>query len=280
MNIQVSLYTLFICVALFLASCSNDDDIPGGIEPTEHILNAFQAHYPNGKNARWKISHDFYVVEFQNPLVDTRAWFTETGIWMMDETDLPLKEIPHSVTEALRQSEYASWIIDEAAILHRSGMTFIYKIEVKNEKQERILYYSRCGNLIKTVEDTKNYEEEPIFIPEQITNLMTTIFPDAALLYMETDANGSTLYLLDGTTYKIARLNSEYFWQHTTWQVTEKEVPALVLEKFETSEYGNDPVRSLWIWIDAKGEFYLFEVLRDGRPATVKLDVFGNIVPA
>lgn len=280
MNIQVSLYTLFICLALLLAGCSNDDDIPGGIEPTEHLLKAFQAQYPNGKNARWKISHDFYVVEFQNPLVDTKAWFTETGIWMMDETDLPIKEIPQAVKAAIRESEYVSWTIDEAAILHRAGMAFIYKIEVKNEKQERILYYSSCGNLIRIVEDTKNYEEEPIFIPEQVTDLMATAFPNTALLYMETDANGSILYLLDGTTYKIARLNSEYYWQNTTWEITEKDVPALVLEKFKSSEYGNDPIRSIWVWIDAEGEFYLFHITRNDRPATVKLDVFGNIVPA
>lgn len=279
MNIQLSFFTLFACVALFLSGCSNDDDIPGGIEPTEHILNAFQEKYPNGKDARWKISHDFYVVEFQNPLVDTKAWFTETGIWMMDETDLPLKEIPHPVTEAIQQSEYASWTLDDAEIVHRAGMAFIYKIEVKKEKQERDLYYSSCGNLIKTVNDTKNYEDEPIFVPEQVTNLMATTFPTAALLYMESDANGYILYLLDGTTYKIVHLNSEYLWQNTTWQLTEEEVPVLILDKFKASEYGNDPILSIWVLVNADGEFHLFEVIHNGHPTTVKLDVFGNIVP-
>lgn len=278
MNAKITFFTVFTGFLLLLAGCHKDDDIPGGIEPTEPIIKAFDEKYPYGKDAQWKIAHNFYVVEFNNPLISTVAWFTETGTWMMDETDLPIREIPSPITSAIQQSKYASWTMEEADILNRRGMAYIYKVEVKKEKKETDLYYSQCGNLIKTVEEAAHYEDEPIFIPEKVTHLMESTFSNAALLYMEENPTGVTLYLLEGTTYKIAELSKQYTWKSTTWEVKEQEVPALILEKFRASAYGNDPIRSIWELENIDGDFHLFHVLHNGQETTVKLNVFGNIV--
>ena len=50
------------------------------------------------------------------------------------------------------------------------------------------------------------------------------------------------------------------------------------MNAFRTSEYRNDTVESIYMYVDANGAFYKFNVAHNGQAVTVEFDVFGNIV--
>ena len=279
MNAKISVLTSFACFILLLAGCSRDNEnIPGGIEPPKTILDAFNLKYPEATDTEWTVDDDYYVIGFKNNHLDNKAWFSHTGVWAMIKTDLPLNQLPEAISASIRQSNYADWLIEEVDTIGRAGMGTVYKVEVEKGKQETDLYYTVYGNLIKAIDDAVNQEDIPIVVPDKIANLMEVTFAGAELLDIEKQTFDVKLAILDKTVFKTVLLNEEYSWQSTTWQLSEKEVPATILESFNASEYSHDKITHIYIYTDADGAFYKFSVIHNGQEVTVTFDVFGNIV--
>ena len=278
MNAKISVFTIFTCFALLLASCSKDDEnIPGGIEPPKVILDAFNQLYPNASDTKWTVQNDYYVITFENNNVDNTVWLDHTGVWSMIESEYSLSQLPQAISTSIKQSAYADWNVEEADTIGRAGFGTVYKVEVEKGNQETDLYYSVYGNFIKAINAEGNVDA-PIIVPDQVANLMELTFHGCVLLDIIDQTNGVQLMMLDGTIFKIAQLNEEYSWQSTTWQISESEVPGVVMNGFLQSEYGNDTIDSIYILVDTNGTFYKFNVIQNGSAVTVEFDVFGNIV--
>lgn len=198
----------------------------------------------------------------------------------MIKTDLPLNQLPTAISNDIKQGKYAGWKIEEADTIGRAGMGTVYKVEVEVEKaeQETDLYYTLYGDLIKAVDNAKDDVDRPISVPEKVADLMELTFQGAELLDIENTTFGVQLAILDGKTLKIVELTQIYTWKSTTWKVSEQEVPTVIMDAFKASEYGNDPVESIYMFTDANGAFHKFNVIHNGQAVTVEFDVFGNIV--
>lgn len=278
MNAKISVFTLFACFALVLASCSKDDEnIPGGIEPPKVILDAFNMKYPDVSGAKWTVSNDYYVADFETNGLDNKAWFDHNGVWSMIESELPLNQLPQAISTSIQQSAYADWNVEEADTIGRAGFGTVYKVEVEKGNQETDLYYSVYGNFIKAINASGN-EDAPIVVSDQVANLMEFTFHGATLLDILIQTSGVQLIMLDGTVFKTGQLNKDYIWQSTTWQIMVNEVPSLVMNGFLKSEYGNGTIDSVYVLIDANGTFYKFNVIQNGSAVTAEFDVFGNVV--
>ena len=279
MKTKISIFTIFASFALLFANCSKDDEnIPGGIEPPKTILDAFKAKYPDAHDTEWTVNDDYYIIDFENNSLDNTAWFDHLGVWAMIKTDLPLNLLPAAISADIKQGKYAGWKIEEADTIGRAGMGTVYKVEVEKAKQETDLYYTLYGDLIKTSDNAKDDIDQPIIIPEKVADLMGLTFQGAELLDIENTTFGVQLAILDGKTLKIVELTQIYTWKSTTWEVSEQEVPTVIMDAFRASEYGNDQVESIYMFIDANGAFHKFNVIHDGQAVTVEFDVFGNIV--
>lgn len=280
MNAKISICTIFACFAFLFAGCSDDDEnVPGGIEPPKFITDAFQVKYPGAQDTEWTVVNDYYVADFKQDSAKVNAWFTPTsGQWVMDETSLRVTRIPEEITTAIQAGIYAGWSVDDAFIINRDGFGPVYKVEVEKGNMDAYLYMSQYGDLIQVKDNTEDSTDMPILIPSQVANLMELTFAGCELLYMEPNSQGYVLYMLDKTTFKIAQLNSNYIWQSTTWKLSSEQVPETIMQAFMSSSYGGDSVNSIYTLLNADGTFYLFNVTHNGQAATVKFDVFGNIV--
>ncbi|WP_289007134.1 PepSY-like domain-containing protein [uncultured Parabacteroides sp.] len=278
MNIRSIFLSLFAVLGLFLASCdNNDDDHKNAIEPTEPVMQAFNKKYPNASNPIFTIEGNYYVAEFTNNSVSTEAWLTEQGKWMMDKADTPFNQLPEAVTAAFDNGLYAGWKVDDSYTINRDSMTVVYKIDAEKGNSDMDLYYSLYGNLIKAVNDERN-EDAPIVIPAEVHTLMAFTFATCDLLDIQSNADGYILNMLDGKVYKIAQLNKNYLWQSTSYQITEQDVPEIIMDSFQSTGYAGDTIESILVKIDANGTFYTFTVDHNGQSTEVTFDAIGNIV--
>lgn len=278
MNAKTTLFTLFAGLVILLAGCdNNDDDHKDAIEPTEPVMQAFNKKYPNASNPIFTIEGNYYVAEFTNNGVSTEAWLTEQGKWMMDKADTPFNQLPEAVTAAFDNGLYAGWKVDDSYTINRDSMTVVYKIDAEKGNSDMDLYYSPYGNLIKAVNDEGN-EDAPIVIPAEVHTLMAFTFATCDLLDIQSNANGYILNMLDGKVYKIAQLNKNYLWQSTSYQITEQDVPEIIMDSFQSTGYAGDTIESILVKIDANGTFYTFTVDHNGQSTEVTFDAIGNIV--
>lgn len=278
MNVKATLFTAFAGLAVLLTACdNNDDDHKDAIEPTRPVVQAFNEKYPDASRPIFTIEGNYYVAEFTNNGVSTEAWLTEQGKWMMDKADTPFNQLPQPVTTAFNNGLYAGWKVDDTYTIRRDSMATIYKIEAEQGNSDLDLYYSPYGNLIQAVPDKGN-EDAPIIIPAEVHTLMNLTFATCQLLYIQSNADGYILNLLDGEVYKIAQLNKDYRWQSTSYNISEQEVPAIVLNAFQSTGYASDTIQSITIKLDANGTFYTFSVNHNGQSTEVTFDALGNEV--
>lgn len=278
MNTRSILFSLIAGVALLMAGCDKtDNDHKNAIEPTEPVLQAFNDKYPDATNTLFTIEGNYYVAEFTNNGVSTEAWLTDQGKWMMDKADTPFNQLPQDVTTAFDNGLYAGWKVDDTYTIHRDSMAVVYKIEAEKADSDMDLYYSGYGNLIKAVPDKGN-EDAPIVIPDAVHTLMNLTFATCNLLDIQANADGYVLNMLDGKVYKIAQLNKDYRWQSTSYQIAEQDVPAIIMNSFQSTGYASDTIQSITVKIEAAGTFYTFTVDHNGQSTDVTFDAIGNVV--
>lgn len=278
MNAKATFFTLFAGLAILLTGCDNDNnDHKDAIEPTEPVMQAFNEKYPEAINPIFTIEGNYYVAEFMNSGISTEAWLTEQGKWMMDKADTPFNRLPSDVTTAFNNGLYAGWKVDDSYTINRDSMAVIYKINAEKGNSDMDLYYSQYGNLIRAVNDEGN-EDTPIVIPAEVHKLMTFTFATCELLDIQSNTDGYILNLLDGEVYKIAQLNKDYRWQSTSYQITEQDVPDIIMNAFKSTGYSNDTIQSITVKLDANGTFYTFTVTHKGQDTEVTFDALGNVM--
>lgn len=276
MNAKATLFTFFAGLAILLTGCDNDDnDHKDAIEPTEPVMQAFNKKYPDAVKPIFTIEGNYYVAEFMNKGISTEAWLTDQGKWMMDKADTPFNQLPSDLTTAFNNGLYSGWKVDDSYTINRDSMGVVYKINAEQGNSDMDLYYSQYGNLIKAVNDAGN-EDAPIVIPTEVHTLMAFTFASCELLDIQANTDGYILNLLDGKVYKIAQLNKDYKWQSTSYQIAEQDVPAIVMNAFQSTGYSNDTIQFITVKLDANGTFYTFTVTHNNQNTEVTFDALGN----
>ncbi|MBQ8867419.1 MAG: PepSY-like domain-containing protein [Bacteroidaceae bacterium] len=158
-----SYYLSVALVSLVLmSSCEKDDDIRWSDVP-QAVVSAFEAKFPDAGRTEWEKKRGYYVVELWYQQVETQAWFEKDGTWRMTETDLgrTVANLPEAVQQALADSKYASWGVDDLDKYERPTDTF-YLVEVEtNGQRDRDLFFSPDGTLLSDEMDRDGNEVTP-----------------------------------------------------------------------------------------------------------------------
>lgn len=167
MIMKAKLYGLFLALfgAVVLTSCDKEDnlrvsDVPGA------VMNSFEAKFPNASRAEWEKKAGYIVAEFWQDGMDLDVWYNSNGEWLMTEYDLGvnLSALSQAVQDAFRAGQYGTWQVDDIDKYERPNDVF-YLIEVETKgQQDRDLYYSPDGALLKDEVDKENNEVTPSIV--------------------------------------------------------------------------------------------------------------------
>ena len=130
-KIKFSILAVMLMTALFsFSSCSDDDDTY--LPPNQAIINALNQLYPGVKNIEWEQKGVYYVADCWVGNDELDVWFDANANWIMVIEDLTNLTFPQKPEE------------------------FVF--EVQQGGQERALYYSEYGGLLreKDISDTDN----------------------------------------------------------------------------------------------------------------------------
>lgn len=123
--------------------------------------NNFSAKYPGVAVKNWKKDAGGYEALFKMNKEKCTAYYDPSGNWLRTETSIPLSKVPVDIRYALRQSNFASYHIDNVRNVH-TPVTDMYRLEVDNNggnpvsytdfgsMDDQLLYFSPSGHLLKT----------------------------------------------------------------------------------------------------------------------------------
>lgn len=153
-----------------MASCSDDDDDVSQKDVPTAVKQTFAQMFPNAKSVDWELTQGYYVADFNVNTFDTEAWYQSNGTWAMTETDYDslVTMLPIAVQTAFNQSQYSSWIVDDAYVYERPGDSFVL-IEVETSGMPEIgLFYDMSGDLLNKVQGF-DFNITPTTQPESLT---------------------------------------------------------------------------------------------------------------
>ncbi len=115
------------------------------------LVNALNEKFPEAIRVEWERNGSYYVAEFHEYGSDVKVWFKKGGEWCMTERDMGrnYSDVPAAVKEAMENSKYSMWEIDDIDKYEKPGEVFyVFTIETSGAR-DRVLFFSENGTLLK-----------------------------------------------------------------------------------------------------------------------------------
>lgn len=274
MKAKLFVFLTVIGCSLAWNGCKNDDD---DFSPEKSIQREFQTRYPNAKDVSWEEEKGYSVAKFRQGNEYSEAWFTETTLWNMTNTDIRFPSLPQDVQDSYNGSQYADWRIDGVTRLERMDTKMLYIIEVENELGETDLLYSASGILINAIphQDIEFYL--PANIPKKVKDFIAAIYPAAEIMQYSRFGYTYVTDVIDGILPMHVVFDRNSDWLYTAWEEYYLNLPEQVRRAVETDYAGYRTLSALHREAPA-GTTYTLTLKKGQQTIQVVFDPDGNIV--
>lgn len=245
---------LFIPAALilmaFFSACSQKN-------PPENVKKEFSQKFADAKSVKWDSEEaNEWEAEFKINGKEMSACFDNAGKWLETEAELSAKELPSSVANTLK-NEFQGFKPGEMSAVENPEMKG-FEIALKNEETELTVIFGADGTVLKKEssgenkeeavnknkeknenEDKEAVEENELKAPVELVTLFNQRFPDATRVeWGSENADEWEAEFNMGGKKMSASFDSLFAWIDTETEISEKELPAAVLNSLNAKFSG------------------------------------------
>jgi hypothetical protein len=283
----------FILIALFsmifFSACSQKN-------PPENVKKEFSQKFADARSVKWGSEEaNEWEAEFKINGKEMSACFDNTGKWLETEEEVSTKELPSAVTNTLK-NEFPGFEAGESSTIENPEMKG-FEIALKNKEKEMTVIIGSDGTVLKREssggnkeeavngkeekvenEATETSEENESKAPEKIINAFNQKFAGATSVEWGSESANEweAEFTLDGRKMS-ACFDSSAVWTVTETEISEKELPAAVLNTLKAEFAGyNKGLIEIYEDPEIKG----FELgLKNGEKSIeVILDSSGKVI--
>ena len=141
---QLQTFLLLFCMTL--PQLCRADWAPAAVQ------DSLKALYPQADGVAWSHDEAYYVADFPSDGFDVRIWFTDSGRWVMKQTDWQvLDEVPSAVYNAFAAGEYASWQVLDVVWVEFPHWQPLVSVTVGEQNLDTLmqLIYTPNGRLLR-----------------------------------------------------------------------------------------------------------------------------------
>ncbi|HLQ99591.1 MAG TPA: PepSY-like domain-containing protein [Sphingobacterium sp.] len=145
-------YVFISIMMLFMMNVILGQDLRSSQVP-EKIRHEFKQAFPKAKDVSWEKKGDLYVVEFEIGFWnnDRKAWYDRQAKRVGYKEDIPKKELPESVKNAINKNYKYYWTKDVEKHISRDRVT--YEVELKSFTKEWKVIFDSGGEELSKVSD-------------------------------------------------------------------------------------------------------------------------------
>ena len=106
------------------------------------------------------------------------AWFSQSGKWLLTETDLSYNQSPSAVKTGFEAGAYSTWKVEDVEMLERLNMPLSYRIEVEQgrHRKERFIMIEE-GNLRREADDNSTTD-----LPTAMASFIQKDYPQSVIV--------------------------------------------------------------------------------------------------
>lgn len=138
---------VFAVMLIFSASCFSqkvdEADVPDAVKAT------FKTKFPSASTIKWEKEDTLYTAEFLMDQSKTEADFSDRGVWIETEWEIPLEYTPKAIKNYL-DTAYAGYKINELEIMDYPTEGKLYLAEISKKKDCLNLFFTLSGEFQKS----------------------------------------------------------------------------------------------------------------------------------
>ena len=117
--------------------------------PPKAVKDSFKQKFPAVEKVKWaKENNGEWEANFSLNDIKASANFSQDGMWLESETEIPAAQLPEKVISSINES-YSGYVIVGAAKIENNKNEIFYEADIKSGKKKKEVLYKEDGTFIK-----------------------------------------------------------------------------------------------------------------------------------
>ena len=115
----------------------------------------FASTYPMASDVKLDVEDGKIEVKFELNGVEWDGYYDAAGTWLKTKRELKNDEVPQVVMDGLKTTEFSSWSADDPHEYQTPSHKSLYRFEVKNGAEKKIIFLTPDGKLVPEMTKAK-----------------------------------------------------------------------------------------------------------------------------
>ncbi len=251
-----------------------EDYIPA--KPSPGVESYLREHHADARILEIDSEDGMTEVEILDGRLCRELLFDRNGNWLYTKTETDYDVVPDGVRQALTDSEYGSYRIDDIDHYRNANGDF-YRFELESAAGDVKVDIAPDGTLSVVDPDADTVGNGQMLDPK-IADFITGKYPGSRI-----NEYGYDDGLLEVEIYHDSRKKDVYFngsdaWVKTEWDVRDAELPAAVTDAIAASEWATYRIDDIEYVQTSAAEYYRIELESGDSEKELCMDAQGRIV--
>lgn len=253
------------------------DYIPS--RPATGIEEYIRTNYPGARITEIDYEHGMTEVEIIDSRMPRELLFDGSGAWVYTKTEVRRSDVPQTVMQALENSGYASYRIDDIDHYETPDKEF-YRFDLESALGDVKVDIALDGTL--TLKQPGNMgnpgQGNGGLVNTTVAEFIASKYPGAQILEQDYDDGLLEVGIRHEGREKDVYFNGRSEWVRTEWDIRRSELPQAVTAAIAASEWAAFSIDDIEYVQTPTAEYYLVELERGEREIELRITADGTIL--
>lgn len=250
------------------------DYIPS--KPATGIEEYIRMNYPGARITEIDCEHGMTEVEIIDGCTPRELLFDGSGAWVYTKTEVRRSDVPEAVMQALQNSEYAAYWIDDIDHYRTPDKEF-YRFELESAQGDVKVDVTLDGTVTLKQPDTPAQGNGQL-VDAAVAEFIASKYPGAQIMEYGYDKGLLEVEIRHENREKEVYFNGQNAWVRTEWDIRRGELPQAVTATIAASEWAAFSIDDIEYVQTPTAEYYLVELERGNREIELRIDANGTIL--
>ena len=250
------------------------DYIPS--RPATGIEEYIRTNYPGARITEIDYEHGMTEVEIIDSRTPRELLFDGSGAWVYTKTEVRRCDVPQTVMQALENSGYASYRIDDIDHFKTPDKEF-YRFDLESALGDVKVDIALDGTLTLKQPDAPGQGNGQL-VDAAISEFIASKYPGAQILEQDYDDGLLEVEIWHEGREKEVYFNGRSAWVRTAWDIRRSELPQVVTAAIAASEWAAFSIDDIEYVQTPTADYYLVELERGEREIELRIDAGGTIL--
>lgn len=250
------------------------DYIPS--KPATGIEEYIRMNYPGARITEIDCEHGMTEVEIIDGRTPRELLFDGSGAWVYTKTEVRRSDVPETVMQALQNSEYAAYWIDDIDHYRTPDKEF-YRFELESAQGDVKVDITLDGTVALKQSDTPAQGNGQL-VDAAVAEFIASKYSGAQIMEYGYDKGLLEVEIRHENREKEVYFNGQNAWVRTEWDIRRSELPQAVTAAIAASEWAAFSIDDIEYVQTPTAEYYLVELERGNREIELRIDANGTIL--